>query len=305
MRILLTGTNGQVGGALLPLLGSQNGEGQGSVLAPNREAFDLSRPETLGETLDALRPDLIVNPAAYTAVDRAEDERELAFRVNAEAPAAMAQWAARRGVPMVHVSTDYVFDGSGSEPWREDSAPDPLSVYGASKLAGDRAIIAAGPAHLIVRTSWVYAARGSNFLNTMIRLATEREELRVVADQFGAPTSARVIAETIAGVLGAAGGDPDRLFSERGGILNVACGGETSWHGFATAIVDTMRSRGVALKCERIVPISTAEFPTKARRPANSRLSLQRLGQLFGCATPFWDEALRPECLAISSQTER
>ena len=295
MRILLTGTSGQVGGALLPLLGSQIGEGQGSVLAPNREAFDLSRPETLGETLDVLQPDLIVNPAAYTAVDRAEDERELAFRVNAEAPAAMAQWAARRGVPMVHVSTDYVFDGSGTAPWREDSAPDPLSVYGASKLAGDRAIIAAAPTHLILRTSWVYAARGANFLNTMIRLAGEREELRIVADQFGAPTSARVIAQTLAGILTAAQGDPAGMLHKRGGILNLACSGETSWHGFASAIVEGMRARGAALKCERIVPISTAEYPTKARRPANSRLSLERLRDVFGAETSPWREALDQE----------
>lgn len=299
MRILLTGASGQVGGALLPLLGGQIGEGKGSVLAPNRDAFDLSRPGTLGETLDALEPDLIVNPAAYTAVDRAEDEPELAFRVNAEAPAVMARWAARHGVPMVHVSTDYVFDGSGSAPWREDSTPNPLSVYGASKLAGDLAIITAEPAHLIVRTSWVYAAKGTNFLNTMIRLAKEREELRVVADQIGAPTSARVIAETIATILDSAQGEPARMFAERGGIVNVACSGETSWHGFASAIVDGMRARGVDLKCERITSISTAEFPTKAKRPANSRLSIRRLNQSFNCSTPGWEEALHRECLAI------
>lgn len=301
MRILLTGTSGQVGGALLPLLERQVAADEGSVLAPRREAFDLSQPATLGAALDALAPDLIVNPAAYTAVDRAEDERELAFRVNADAPAVMAQWAARRDVPMVHVSTDYVFDGSGTAPWREDSEPNPLSVYGASKLAGDLAIMAAAPAHLIIRTSWVYAAKGTNFLNTMIRLAGEREELRIVADQVGAPTSARVIAQTIAGILGAAQGDPARMLRARGGILNVACSGETSWHGFASAIVEGMRARGAALKCQRIVPISTAEFPTRATRPANSRLNVQRLSEMFGCATPAWDEALQLECLTISS----
>lgn len=271
MRILLTGTSGQVGGALLPLLGSQ-----GSVLAPNRDAFDLSRPGTLGETLDAIRPDLVVNPAAYTAVDRAEDERELAFRVNAEAPAVMAQWAAREGVPMVHVSTDYVFDGSGSEPWREDSEPGPLSVYGASKLAGDQAIIAAGPAHLIVRTSWVYAAKGANFLNTMIRLAGEREELRVVADQVGAPTSTRLIAETIATVLGAAHGEPARMLGPRGGIVNVACSGETSWHGVATAIVKGVRARGVELKVKTIAVIGT--FRISDQGEAARKLSIEPYG---------------------------
>lgn len=293
MRILLTGTSGQVGGALLPLL-----ERQGNVFALKRDTFDLSRPETLAEILDALKPDLIVNPAAYTAVDRAEDECELAFRVNAKAPAVMAQWGARHGVPMVHVSTDYVFDGSGTEPWREDSAPNPLSVYGASKLAGDQAIVAAAPAHLILRTSWVYAARGTNFLNTMIRLAKEREELRVVADQIGAPTSARVIAETVAKILGAAQGEPGRMLGERGGIVNVACSGETSWHGFATAIVQGMRARRVELRCQRITPIRTDEFPTKARRPTNSRLSMQRLSEFFNQVPPAWDEALHRECLA-------
>ncbi|MGY3346697.1 MULTISPECIES: dTDP-4-dehydrorhamnose reductase [unclassified Bradyrhizobium] len=290
MRILLTGTSGQVGGALLPLL-----ERQASVLAPNREVFDLSRPETLAATLDALKPDLIVNPAAYTAVDRAEEERALAFRVNAESPAVMAKWAARHGVPLLHLSTDYVFDGSGSTPWREDSAPNPLSVYGASKLAGDQAIIAAAAAHLIVRTSWVYAARGANFLNTMIRLAGEREELRIVADQIGAPTSARVIAETIAKILAEAAGEPARMFEARGGIVNVACSGETSWHGFATAIVDGMRARGAALACRRITPIRTEEYPTKAKRPANSRLSLTHLSQGFGIDTISWMAALERE----------
>lgn len=295
MRILLTGTSGQVGAALLPLLGRQVAADRGSVVAPRRDAFDLSRPETLAGTLDALAPDLIVNPAAYTAVDRAEDERELAFRVNAEAPAVMAQWAARRGVPMIHVSTDYVFDGSGTEPWREDSAPNPLSAYGASKLAGDEAIIAAAPAHLILRTSWVYAARGANFLNTMIRLAGDREELRVVADQVGAPTSARVIAQALAEILGAARGDPARMLAERGGILNLACSGETSWHGFAAAIVEGMRARGAEPRCRRIVPITTAEYPTRARRPANSRLSLARLRESFGIDVASWTAALDRE----------
>lgn len=292
MRILLTGTSGQVGAALLPLLQRRAGPAGGAVLAPRRDAFDLSQPSALGAALDALAPDLIVNPAAYTAVDRAEDERELAFRVNAEAPAVMAQWAARRGVPMIHVSTDYVFDGSGTAPWREDSAPNPLSAYGASKLAGDQAIIAAGLAYLIVRTSWVYAATGTNFLNTIIRLAKEREELRVVADQIGAPTSARVIAETIAKILAPAQSEPARMLAERGGIVNVACGGETTWHGFAIAIVDEMRARGAELKCNRIVDIRTYEYPTKARRPANSRLDLRRLCAEFKIDLVPWRDAL-------------
>ncbi|MGY3560518.1 dTDP-4-dehydrorhamnose reductase [Bradyrhizobium sp. USDA 4463] len=291
MRILLTGTSGQVGAALQPLL-----RDRGTVLAPTRDAFDLSRPQTLAALLDAARPDLIVNPAAYTAVDRAEDERELAFRVNAEAPDIMAQWAARHGVPMIHVSTDYVFDGSGTAPWREDSVPNPLSVYGMSKHAGDAAVAAAGGAHLIARTSWVYAARGANFLNTMIRLATEREELRVVADQVGAPTSARVIAGTLDAIIGSAGGDLTALLHDRGGVLNVACSGETSWHGFATAIVEEMRARGRTLACRRIVPIGAVDYPTKAVRPANSRLNLARLRERFGVTPPDWRAALAQEC---------
>jgi dTDP-4-dehydrorhamnose reductase len=287
MRILLTGTSGQVGAALAPLLARH-----GTVIAPRRDAFDLSQPGTLAQALDAAAPDLIVNPAAYTAVDRAEDEPALAARVNAAAPEAMAQWAARRGVPLIHLSTDYVFDGSGTAPWREDDAPNPLSVYGKTKLAGDEAVMAAGGPHLILRTSWVYAGRGSNFLNTMIRLATEREELRVVADQIGAPTAAGVIAAALAQILDRAGGDVGGLLRARGGVLNLACRGETSWHGFAGAIVDGLRARGVALACRRIVPIGTQDYPTKARRPANSRLDLSRLSEAFGIVPPDWRAAL-------------
>jgi dTDP-4-dehydrorhamnose reductase len=193
MRILLTGTSGQVGGALLPLLRRSQ-----EVLAPNRAEFDLSDPRALAAALDRLEVDLIINPAAYTAVDRAEDEPELALRINAEAPAELACWAARHSVPLVHFSTDYVFDGSGETPWREEHRCCPLSSYGRSKWAGEKAIQASGAPQLIIRTSWVYAAQGTNFLRTVNRLARERDELRVVADQFGAPTSASAIAEAVA-----------------------------------------------------------------------------------------------------------
>src|SRR5579859_594530 len=178
MRVLLTGAKGQVGGALFPLL-----QQFGAIDAPPREEFDLSNPDTLPDALDRLKPDLIINPAAYTAVDRAEDERELAFLVNAKAPAVLAGWAARHEVPLIHFSTDYVFDGSGATPWGEGSPTGPLSVYGASKLAGDAAIEAAAGPHLIARTSWVYSHQGTNFLRTITRLAKERKELRIVADQ--------------------------------------------------------------------------------------------------------------------------
>ncbi|MGX9427766.1 MULTISPECIES: dTDP-4-dehydrorhamnose reductase [Bradyrhizobium] len=290
MRILLTGTNGQVGGALLPLLAKH-----GTTIAPPRAEFDLSKPETLAERLGSFRPDLIINPAAYTAVDRAEDERELAFLVNAKAPEMIAKWATQHRVPLVHFSTDYVFDGSGDKPWREDSPTNPLSVYGASKLAGDAAIQSAGGPHLIARTSWVYAAKGANFLRTIARLAGERKELRIVADQIGAPTSASAIADAIAGIVLPNLSDLNGLLVRNSGVVNLVCTGETSWHGFASAIVAGLKSRGVELAVETIVPIATADFPTKAKRPGNSRLDLSRLKDQFGVTTPAWQDALTAE----------
>ena len=290
MRVLLTGTAGQVGGALLPLL-----QGRGEVLTPSLTEFDLAKPDALENELDQLRPDLIINPAAYTAVDRAEDEAELAFNINAKAPAAIARWASLHNVPLVHFSTDYVFNGEGDKPWREDSPTAPLSVYGASKLAGDNAIKAANGPHLIVRTSWVYDSKGANFLKTMARLAAERKELKIVADQIGSPTSARVIADAVATILSPDLHDVSARFSCDGGIVNVVCAGETSWHGFATAIVAGLKSRGANLQVEKIEPIGTKEFPTKAKRPGNSRLDLSRLRDVFGMVTPSWTDALAVE----------
>lgn len=290
MRILLTGTNGQVGGALQPLLAKH-----GTVIAPSRTAFDLSKPQTLDEALDGFKPDLIINPAAYTAVDRAEDERELAFLVNAKGPELIAKWAALHRVPLIHFSTDYVFDGSGDKPWGEDSPTGPLSVYGASKLAGDLAIQAAGGPHLIARTCWVYAASGANFLRTIARLAGEREELRIVADQVGAPTTAGAIASTVAGIVKSNASNLEELFVRSGGVVNLACAGETSWHGFASAIVAGLKSRGARIAVETITPIATSDFPTKAKRPGNSRLDLSRLKDRFGMTTPPWQDALQSE----------
>jgi dTDP-4-dehydrorhamnose reductase len=290
MRILLTGVTGQVGSALrAPLCEFA------TVLPVHRDELDLSQPAALSSALDRLKPDLIVNPAAYTAVDLAEDERELAFRINADAPAAMAQWAARHDVPLLHFSTDYVFDGSGETAWREDDAPAPLSTYGSSKLAGERAIIDAGGPHLIVRTSWVYAAHGKNFLRTMARLAGERKELRIVADQFGAPTSARIIADAVAGILRRecqGSGDP---FSRQGGLINISASGETSWHGFADAILAGLQRRGVKLQTEQLVAIAASEYPTKAARPHNSRLDHRRLNDRYGIVMPSWRAALALE----------
>jgi dTDP-4-dehydrorhamnose reductase len=290
MRILLTGTNGQVGGTLRPLLATH-----GTVIAPSRIEFDLSKPQTLDEALDSFKPDLIINPAAYTAVDRAEDERELAFLVNAKGPEAIAKWAAQHRVPLIHFSTDYVFDGSGDKPWREDSPVSPLSVYGASKLAGDLAIQAAGGPHLIARTSWVYAASGANFLRTIARLAGERKEIRIVADQIGAPTTSSTIASTVAGIVKSNASNLEELFARSGGTVNLACAGETSWHGFASAIVAGLKLRGAKVAVETITPIATTDFPTKAKRPGNSRLDLSRLKDHFGVTTPAWQDALLPE----------
>ena len=292
MRVLLTGTSGQVGGALLPLL-----RGLHEVLAPKRAEFDLSRAEMLGDTLDRLRPELIINPAAYTAVDRAEDEPELAMRVNAEGPAALSRWAARHAVPLIHFSTDYVFDGAGETPWREEDACRPLSSYGRSKCEGERAIQSSGAPHLIIRTSWVYAAQGTNFLRTMARLARERDELRVVADQFGAPTSACSIAEALSAILArrSSAAEFAKDFVAARGLVHIANSGSTSWHGFASAIIEGLKARGQAVKGNAVHAITTKDFPVKAVRPLNSRLDLSRLREAFGVTTPCWQQALQRE----------
>lgn len=288
MRILITGTSGQVGGALRQVV-------SGELICPTRAEFNLTQPETLANALDAIKPDLILNPAAYTAVDRAEDDVEIATKVNARAPGAIARWAAATAVPLVHVSTDYVFDGSGVHAWRETDPTAPLSVYGRSKLEGEREIQAAGGAHLIVRTAWVFAAEGTNFMRTMIRLARERDTMRVVADQFGTPTSARSIADAIRTILVENAGDLPAAFAKADGVIHLTNSGDTSWHGFAGAIVEGIRARGVAVKAERVEPISTADYPTKARRPANSRLDISRLASVYGVTPPTWQDALARE----------
>jgi dTDP-4-dehydrorhamnose reductase len=299
MRILLTGITGQLGHALRTSLASL-----GTVVAADRTLLDLSRPSDVPDILNGIAPDLIINPAAYTAVDQAEDESALAYRVNAEAPGALAEWATSHDVPMVHFSTDYVFDGSGDQPWREDDLTGPLSVYGASKLAGEIAIRKAGGSHLIIRTSWVFASRGKNFLNTIVRLARERSEIRIVADQVGAPTSARAVANGLSSILasGRADGRKDLLkqkFDATNGLVHITASGATSWHGFASAIVDGLRNRGVQLAVGNIVAIKTEEFPTKAKRPRNSRLDLGRAERIFGIKMPSWRDALDLELDAI------
>lgn len=276
-RILLTGTNGQVGYELARSL-----HGLGEVVALDRGALDLADLAQVRDVIRSVKPDLIVNPAAYTAVDKAESEPELAMRVNGEAPGVMAEEARALGAALIHYSTDYVFDGTKDGAYTEQDAPCPVSVYGRSKLAGEQAIQAAGIRHLILRTSWVYGMRGKNFLLTVLRLAQERDELRIVADQFGAPTWSRTIAEATARTV--AGGD----LNAESGIYHLTAKGRTSWHGFTEAIL----ANAQLAKKPVVTPIATADYPLPARRPANSVLSQQRFIDAFG-ELPAWDAALK------------
>ncbi len=281
MKILLLGGNGQVGWelarTLLPL---------GEVVGLNREQADLTDLEKLRQIVQTIRPDVIVNAAAYTAVDKAETERNLAFLINAQAVEILAQEAKKLNALLIHYSTDYVFDGTKNAPYFENDATNPLNVYGESKLAGELAIQASGADYLICRTTWVFASRGQNFVKSILRLAAEREELNIVADQIGAPTWARLIAESTAHIV-------RQAQHERGaktfvsGIFNLTSAGETSWHGFAEKIVKL-----VQLTCA-IKPIPTSEYPTPAKRPANSRLSTERLTQRFGLTMPTWEDTLK------------
>lgn len=290
MKCLLIGADGQLGfeltRALAPL-----GELVGTTLtgrAPGGvacEALDLSDLAQVAALAARHRPDLIVNAAAYTAVDRAEDEPALAKAINAEAVAVLARHCADHGARLVHYSTDYVFDGAATRPYREDDATAPLGVYGRTKRDGEDAVRASGCAHMIFRTAWVYAARGHNFLRTMLRLAAERDELRVVADQVGSPTPARWLAQVTALAL-AQGKGID-------GTWHVVADGQTSWHGFAAAIVEDAVAAGLLARAPRVTPIATADFPTRARRPAYSRLDTGKLARDFGLRLPDWREGVR------------
>ena len=285
--VLVTGAEGQVGWearrAFAPL---------GRVVAVDRADVDFLDVAQVRALVRDHRPAVIVNAAAYTAVDRAESERELAFAINATAPLALAEEAARLGALIVHFSTDYVFDGTKDAPYLEDDAPSPLNVYGESKLAGDRAVTSSGAPHLVFRTSWVYASRGQNFLRTMLKLAHERDTLRVVADQIGAPTPARLLAEASAQLVGRhlADGAP-ALPESRWGIYNAVTRGATSWHGFAQRILELDPRRG-GQRCREVVPIPTSDYSTPARRPARSLLDVGKLERTFQLRMPAWDEQL-------------
>lgn len=289
MKILLLGGNGQVGHELRRSLAPL-----GELVVTTRtgqlpdgdacQVLDLYAPETFAPLVESTAPDLVVNATAHTAVDRAEDEPDLAFMANAEAPAELARLCAARGARLVHYSTDYVFDGNADAPYREDHSTAPLGVYGASKLEGEKRIQASGAEHLILRTAWVYAMRGSNFLRTMLRLGAEREELRVVADQRGCPTPAWLIADVTATIV--------QLGFTQSGIRHLVASGETSWHGFAEAIFDEAFARGLIPRRPSVVPIGASDYPTRARRPAYSVLDTGLLRAEYALDLPDWRAAL-------------
>ena len=305
MRILLTGTSGQVGAELAKLLPAH-----GEVVAMDRAALDLANPDAITAAMRATKPDLVVNAGAYTAVDLAERERDLAFAVNARAPQVFAEEAKRAGALLVHYSTDYVFDGRAASPYEETSATGPLNVYGESKLAGEQAIAASGAAALVLRTSWVYGLTGKNFLLTIRRLARERDELRIVADQVGTPNWSRALAAATARLVAMGAG----ALAERAGLYHFTSTGSTSWHGFAQAIVGQMTAPTLAADAASLPPegaqfalgsgpsrswtppvvrpIATSDYPTPARRPAYGVLATGKFERAFGFSLPAWQEAL-------------
>ncbi|NOT67770.1 MAG: dTDP-4-dehydrorhamnose reductase [Methylophilaceae bacterium] len=282
MRILLFGKNGQVGWELQRSL-APLGEIIAFSSTSTQWCGDFSKPEGIAETIRALKPHIIVNAAAHTAVDKAESEPELAQLINAQTVEIIAREAKKLNAWLIHYSTDYVFDGSGTTPWLETDATHPLSVYGATKRAGEAAIQAAGCQHLIFRTSWVYGARGGNFAKTMLRLGKERERLTVIDDQIGAPTGADLLADVTAHAIRTA-----LIRPEVSGLYHLVAAGEVSWHGYASFVLDFARNAGVPLKVNAIDPVATSAFPTPAKRPHNSRLNTQKLQNTFNLHLPHW-----------------
>jgi dTDP-4-dehydrorhamnose reductase len=278
MKLLVLGANGQVGWelqrALAPL---------GEVIAWDRGQADLSQADALTANIASLSPQAIVNAAAYTAVDRAQTEADLAARINAQAPGHLGRLAARLNIPLVQYSSDYVFDGSGTQPRTEDAPTGPLSIYGQTKLDGEWQLRASGCQHLILRTSWVYAARGNNFAKTMLRLASERETLRVVADQVGAPTGAELLADATAHAL-------RQLLTQPGltGTYHLCAAGETNWADYARFVIELARAKGQTLRCQEVLGIPSTDYPSPAQRPLNSRLDCRRFESTFGLRLPPW-----------------
>ena len=301
VKALVVGCTGQVGWELRHKLACL-----GPVTGVDYPQVDFTQPDSIRQAVRAAAPAVIVNAAAYTAVDKAESEPELAMAINGTAPGVLAEEAKRLGSILVHYSTDYVFNGTKQSPFVESDAPDPLNVYGRTKLAGDEAIQAVGGDYLILRTSWVYGAQGNNFLLTMLRLARERKELRIVDDQIGSPTTSECIAQATAGILAQVLGPAAGGLKGRSGIYNLTCAGETTWFGFARALL-TKSAASHGFTVPNLIPITTSEFPRPAKRPANSRLRCQRVEETFGVVMPDWEEALALvlETLGVGASTLR
>jgi dTDP-4-dehydrorhamnose reductase len=298
IRVLVTGARGQVGTEVAREL-----QGRAKVVAHDRSTLDLELKDEIAPRVREARPDVIVNCAAFTGVDRAESEPHAARAVNAIAPGILGEEARRADALLIHFSTDYVFDGRKRAPYIEDDPTHPLGVYGRTKLEGERAVEQSGCRHLIVRTSWVYGPHGANFMLTMLRLGASREELRIVADQRGAPTSSRELARLVHRLLGNEGAEITRAkvdgVGAKSGIYHATAGGETTWFGFAEAIFAEARRRNPAMRVPRLVAIPTSEYPTAAMRPANSVLSSARLNAVFGLAIPDWREGLEEAVSAL------
>lgn len=287
MKILLIGCNGQVGWELNRTL-----QPLGDIIAVDYPAIDLTRPEETRGLVRETRPGLIINAAAYTAVDKAEKHVEEAEAVNSRAPGILAQEAKALGAAIVHYSTDYVFDGTKDSPYNEQDTPCPVSTYGRTKWEGEQAVQSAGAPHLILRLTWVYGARGKNFMLTILKLAAEKEEIRIVDDQIGSPSWCRMIAEASAQILAQGAGDPAGFLAEKGGLYHLSAQGKTSWFGFARAILDHHPNRKT-LKVKHLIPIGTHEYPTPAARPAYSLLSSEAAHRVFGLRIPEWEHSLK------------
>ncbi len=292
-KIFLTGKNGQIGWELQRTLAPL-----GDVVAVDRQELDLADPDSIRKVIREIRPELIVNAAAYTAVDKAESEPDLAMAVNGIAPGVMAEEAKHLNAAIIHYSTDYVFDGSKKSPYSEEDVPNPLNVYGKTKLAGERAIQAVGAPHIILRTSWVYGTRGKNFLLTILKLARERSELKIVEDQIGAPTWSRTLAEATSQILAqhySPISQSSASIMDISGLYHAVSGGMTSWYGFAKKILETASSH-IPHSLPRLVPIPSIDYPAPAKRPQNSCLSCEKLKRTYGLVFPLWDKLLT-QCL--------